>query len=330
MRRATVLIVILLAVLALAACGKDAPLADSDGRRRAAPRRRPRRRRSRRARARDGCEAVAAPQPLANPDRRRSRSASSSRKRTYIAVLRHELRHDPHPARRRCARRRRRRRSPASCAASFYDGLTFHRIAKPGGNDYVIQGGDPLGTGNGGPGYSVVEAPPKKTRYVRGRRRDGEDRARTRPARRAASSSSSPPSEAPLPPDYAVLGRVVAGSKVVRRIAALATDPATEMPLDPVVIERATIERPGKKSSEALRTARACSGGSRQSGASWRASLTARLTGRVTSGGPAGASRACSSSAGVSGSSQRCLVARGEDHRHAVVQRRAPARPPRS
>ncbi len=48
---------------------------------------------------------------------------------------------------------------------------------------------------------------------------------------------------APLPPDYAVLGRVVAGVKVVRRIARLATDPATEMPIDPVVIKTIKIVR---------------------------------------------------------------------------------------
>jgi len=46
----------------------------------------------------------------------------------------------------------------------FYDGLDFHRIS-PG---FVIQGGDPQGTGQGGPGYSVVEAPPSDTEYTRG------------------------------------------------------------------------------------------------------------------------------------------------------------------
>ena len=49
--------------------------------------------------------------------------------------------------------------------------------------------------------------------------------------------------EAPLPPEYAILGRVVGGDKTVRRIARLATDPATEMPLDPVVIKSIKIER---------------------------------------------------------------------------------------
>ncbi|MCB0829839.1 MAG: peptidylprolyl isomerase, partial [Solirubrobacterales bacterium] len=43
----------------------------------------------------------------------------------------------------------------------FFDGLGFHRIVP----EFVIQGGDPTGSGTGGPGYSVVETPPRDTKY---------------------------------------------------------------------------------------------------------------------------------------------------------------------
>ncbi len=69
----------------------------------------------------------------------------------------------------------------------FYDDLTFHRIA-PG---FVIQGGDPLGTGTGGPGYTVVEKPPANLAYTKGDRGDGKELSRAARGHPAASSSSS-------------------------------------------------------------------------------------------------------------------------------------------
>jgi peptidyl-prolyl cis-trans isomerase B (cyclophilin B) len=239
-RRALVLIVILLAAVALVACGKDdavtragAGTATTATTKTTAtapatatapvPKRR----------ARDGCKAVAAPKPAANPNRRRSKQRLNA-KRRYTAVIRTncgtiDIRLDV-------------KRAPKTTASfaglarnTFFDGLTFHRIAKPGGNDYVIQGGDPLGTGNGGPGYTVVEPPPKGTRY----RRYVVAMAKTQTEQPGTSGSQFfivTASEAPLDPDYALLGKVVGGKNIVRRIAALPTDPATEAPLDPVVM----------------------------------------------------------------------------------------------
>ena len=46
----------------------------------------------------------------------------------------------------------------------FYDGLGFHRIIA----GFVVQGGDPLGSGNGDPGYSITETPPSNLKYEPG------------------------------------------------------------------------------------------------------------------------------------------------------------------
>ena len=247
MSRAVALLPILLAAIVLAACGKDDPrpaaetvapataTATTEAPATAtttSPDVRPRS-------ARDGCKAVPAPEPAEQPTRRRSRRKLSA-KRTHTAILRTN-----------CGTIRIRldvKTSPKTTASfaglarnGFYDGLTFHRIAKPGGNDYVIQGGDPLGTGNGGPGYTVVEDPPGDTRY----RRYVVGMAKAENERQGTSGSQFfivTAAEAPLPADYAVLGRVVGGKNVVRRIAKLATDPATEMPIDPVVISEVRIE----------------------------------------------------------------------------------------
>jgi peptidyl-prolyl cis-trans isomerase B (cyclophilin B) len=253
MRRANVLIVILLAsfALLLLACGKDeatigsgtetTPTTPADTATQTqttttattsktvelAPRT-----------SDDGCDPVAPPQPLADPDRRRSKIQLSAN-RIWVATIKTN-----------CGTIRLRLavgRAPKTTSSfaglarnKFYDGLTFHRIAKPGGNDFVIQGGDPLGTGNGGPGYSVVEPPPKNTKY-------------TRYVAAMAKTQTDPPgasgsqffivtaADSGLPPDYALLGEVVGDTSAVKRIAAVPTDPQTEAPIDPVVMESVKI-----------------------------------------------------------------------------------------
>jgi peptidyl-prolyl cis-trans isomerase B (cyclophilin B) len=118
----------------------------------------------------------------------------------------------------------------------FYDDTTFHRIIQ----GFVIQGGDPQGTGQGGPGYKVVEAPPRGTKYTSG----AVAMAKTEIEDPGTSGSqffvvSGP--DAQLPPDYAVLGKVSSGMNVVQTISAVPTGP-NDMPLSPVVIRKITVK----------------------------------------------------------------------------------------
>lgn len=123
----------------------------------------------------------------------------------------------------------------------FFDGITFHRVAA----GFVIQGGDPTGTGAGGPGYTVVEPPPKDTQYVLG----DVAMAKTQTDPSGASGSQffivtapNVTQSAGLTPDYALLGKVVSGMSVVQRIAALPTSPAGDgAPNPPVVMTSVTV-----------------------------------------------------------------------------------------
>jgi len=185
----------------------------------------------------DGCSPAAEAEPRA--ESRTSPKRRSSRRLRYVATLRTncgtiqiklDAGHFPRTV----------RSFTALARSGFYDGLSFYRIAKPGGNDFVIQAGDPLGTGEGGPGYSVVESPPRSQVYPVGT----VAMAKADDEKRGTSGSqffivTGP--DAVLDPVYAVLGRVVEGRRIVRRIAAVPTDPVTEMPIDPVVIKRVTV-----------------------------------------------------------------------------------------
>jgi peptidyl-prolyl cis-trans isomerase B (cyclophilin B) len=126
--------------------------------------------------------------------------------------------------------------------AGYYDGVVFHRIV-PG---FMIQGGDPQGTGRGGPGYTIQDEP-VVGEYTRGTV--------------AMARSSAPNSQgsqffivvADSPNlaggGYTIFGRVTAGMEVVDQIVSMPS--ANNEPggrggtaLDPVVMETVTIDRP--------------------------------------------------------------------------------------
>jgi len=118
----------------------------------------------------------------------------------------------------------------------FYDGLPFHRIVP----DFVIQGGDPLGNGTGGPGYSVDERPPANLAYTRGIVAMAKSEAEP-PGRSGSQFYVVTGVDAGLPPDYALVGEVSEGMDVVDRIGSLGTP--SQRPRQTVLINTITIER---------------------------------------------------------------------------------------
>jgi peptidyl-prolyl cis-trans isomerase B (cyclophilin B) len=118
----------------------------------------------------------------------------------------------------------------------FYDGLTFHRVA-PG---FVIQGGDPDGTGTGGPGYHVDEKPPSNLAYTRGTVAMAKSSAEP-PGRSGSQFFVVTAPDVGLPPEYALVGKVSEGLDVLARIDKLGK--ADETPKQIVVMDQVTIEQ---------------------------------------------------------------------------------------
>jgi cyclophilin family peptidyl-prolyl cis-trans isomerase len=117
----------------------------------------------------------------------------------------------------------------------FFDDTFFHRIV-PG---FVIQGGDPSGSGSGGPGYETHDKVPQDAKYGHGV--VAMAKTATEPAGTAGSQFfvvTSP--DAGLPPDYTIVGKVTSGLNVVDRIGKLGD--ANEQPTRAIVISKAEVE----------------------------------------------------------------------------------------
>ena len=112
----------------------------------------------------------------------------------------------------------------------FYDGVIFHRVIQ----GFMIQGGDPTGTGRGGPGYSFDDEPVKR-RYERGIVAMANAGPNTNGSQFFVMHGDNP-----LPPNYTIFGRLVDGEAVLDAIATAQTD-AQDRPHQPVSIERIEI-----------------------------------------------------------------------------------------
>ena len=119
--------------------------------------------------------------------------------------------------------------------SGFFDGTTFHRVV-PG---FVIQGGDPTGTGAGGPGYKTVDVPPSDAAYTKGvvAMAKGQTEA---PGTSGSQFFVVTGADVGLPAEYAVVGKVTEGIETVDAIDALGGGDGP--PSKPVVIEHMTVQ----------------------------------------------------------------------------------------
>ncbi|HEV8280820.1 MAG TPA: peptidylprolyl isomerase [Candidatus Limnocylindrales bacterium] len=126
----------------------------------------------------------------------------------------------------------------ALAGCGYYDGVVFHRVV-PG---FVIQGGDPTGTGTGGPGYTIKDEP-VKAQYGRGvvamARTDEPDSVGSQffivlddAAREALESYNT----------YQIIGHVTAGMETADAITVAAA--GVQLPTDPIAMTKVTVSNP--------------------------------------------------------------------------------------
>ena len=131
----------------------------------------------------------------------------------------------------------------ALAECGYYDGVVFHRAATMGdGTPFVIQGGDPTGTGTGGPGYTI-EDEPVTTRYQRGT----VAMARTAQPNSVGSQFFIVLDDGAEPPlasanTYQIIGSVASGMETADAIYAAAG--GVELPTDPVVMTDVSVSNP--------------------------------------------------------------------------------------
>lgn len=117
----------------------------------------------------------------------------------------------------------------------FFDGLVFHRVIK----NFMIQGGDPLGNGTGGPGFQFKNEVDPSLHFDR---KGVMAMANAGPDTNGSQFFITVAPTTWLDGSYSIFGQVVAGQDVVDKISNLPTD-RRDRPVDPVTIVSVTINR---------------------------------------------------------------------------------------
>lgn len=115
----------------------------------------------------------------------------------------------------------------------FYDGIIFHRVI----DGFMLQGGDPTGTGTGGPGYSIdCEFGPRLAHTHAGTLSMANSGPNTGGSQFFITLAATPW----LDGKHAIFGKVVSGLDVVQMIGKLKTNPG-DRPVEDVVMEKVTV-----------------------------------------------------------------------------------------
>ncbi|MBI3896531.1 MAG: peptidylprolyl isomerase [Acidobacteria bacterium] len=117
----------------------------------------------------------------------------------------------------------------------YYDGTTFHRVIP----DFMIQGGDPTGSGTGGPGYEFKNESAPNLKFDKAGRLAMANHGRNTNGSQFFITEAAVGLEAQ---DYTIFGQAIEGLDIVKKIARVPRN-SSDKPNQPVVLEKLTIER---------------------------------------------------------------------------------------